>query len=47
MNEYLMRAYLRSKKGGMTDSEFMRKMKEVFGSEKYARGGGHEKRLYG
>ena len=40
MNEYLMRAYLRSKKGGMTDSEFMRKMKEVFGSEKYARGGG-------
>ena len=40
MNEYLMRAYLRSKKGDMTDSEFMRKMKEVFGSEKYARGRG-------
>lgn len=37
MNEYLMRAYLRSKRGDMTDSEFMRKMKEVFGSEKYAR----------
>lgn len=40
MNEYLMRAYLRSKRGDMTDSEFMRKMKEVFGSEKYARGRG-------
>lgn len=40
MNEYLMRAYLRGKKGDMTDSEFVRKMKEVFGSEKYARGRG-------
>lgn len=40
MNEYLMRAYLKSKRGDMTDSEFMRKMKEVFGSEKYARGRG-------
>lgn len=40
MNEYLMRAYLRNKRGDMTDSEFMRKMKEVFGSEKYARGRG-------
>lgn len=38
MNEYLMRAYLRSKRGGMTDSEFIRKMKEASGSEKYARG---------
>lgn len=37
MNEYLMRAYLRNKRGDMTDSEFMKKMKEVFGSEKYAR----------
>lgn len=40
MNEYLMRAYLRSKRGDMSDSEFMRKMKDVFGSEKYARGRG-------
>lgn len=40
MNEYLMRAYLRSKRGDMSDSEFIRKMKDVFGSEKYARGRG-------
>jgi hypothetical protein len=40
MNEYLMRAYLRSKRSGMTDSEFMRKMKEVSGPEKYVRGRG-------
>lgn len=40
MNEYLMRAYLRSKRGDMSDSEFMRKMKDVFSSEKYARGRG-------
>lgn len=39
MNEYLMRAYLKSKKKDMTDSEFMRKMREVFG-EKYSRGRG-------
>lgn len=37
MNEYLMRAYLRNKRGDMTDLEFMKKMKEAFGSEKYAR----------
>lgn len=37
MNEYLMRAYLRNKRGDMTDSEFMKKVKGVFGSEKYAR----------
>lgn len=40
MNEYLMRAYLKSKREGLSDSEFINKMKEVFGSEKYARGRG-------
>ena len=37
MNEYLMRVYLRNKRGDMTGSEFMKKVKEVFGSEKYTR----------
>ena len=39
MNEYLMRAYLRSKRG-LDDEEFIRRMRDTLGSERYARGRG-------
>lgn len=37
MNEYLMRAYLRSRKG-LDDEEFVRRMRDALSSERYARG---------
>lgn len=38
MDEILMREYLRHKKGGMSDEDFMRRMKDHFGT-RYAKGG--------
>lgn len=39
MDEILIREYLRNKERGMSDSDFMERMKDYYGSEEYSRGG--------
>lgn len=40
MDEIILREYLRNKGRGMSDDDFMRKLKEHFETEKFARGRG-------